>query len=374
MSKVFADLARQLAMRAEAVCRRYLSNGQRDGRYWVVGDPYNTPGRSMFVRLVARDGDRARAGKWTDAATGDHGDLLDVIALSLGHARKRDTLDEARRFLSIAPASFEDDAMARSARSSRSRGTPEAARRLFAAARPIEGSVAQRYLAARAIVMGRPTPALRFHPNCHYRPSRFDRPGTRAAWPALIAAVTDINGSIMGVQRSWLDPVTFAKAPIATPRRAMGNLLGHGVRFGSAGDVMAAGEGIETMLSVRAMLPDMAMIAALSAAHLAALAFPPQLRRLYVAHDNDQAGQGALARLTERGRHAGILVMPLSPELDDFNDDHRLLGTTNVRGRLREQLHPDDAGRFLDGDVPLPRRLASLPDELSRGTRADRPC
>ncbi|MEG3143161.1 toprim domain-containing protein [Sphingomonas sp. RT2P30] len=348
MPSDFADLARQLAERAEAVCRHYLSNGERHGRYWVVGNAYNSPGRSMFVRLIARDGDKGRAGKWTDAATAEHGDLLDIIALSLGHVRKRDTLVEARRFLSIAPSPVENDARLRSSRSSKPTGTPEAARRLFAAARAIEGTAAERYLATRSIVRGRSSSALRFHPGCYYRPSKDDLPGTRAAWPALIAAVTDMRGTITGVQRTWIDPVTFAKAPIATPRRAIGNLLGHGVRFGSAGTVMAVGEGVETMLSVRAALPDMPMIAALSSAHLAALEFPPQLRRLYVAHDNDIAGEGALARLQERAGAAGICVVPLTPELDDFNDDHRLLDSDTVRRRMRPQLHPEDAERFLD--------------------------
>ena len=36
---------------AEAVCRHYLSNGRRQGRYWLVGDVHNTPGRSLYVRL-----------------------------------------------------------------------------------------------------------------------------------------------------------------------------------------------------------------------------------------------------------------------------------------------------------------------------------
>jgi hypothetical protein len=35
---------------------------------------------------------------------------------------------------------------------------------------------------------------------------------------------------------------------VDTPRRAMGHLLGHDVRFGAATDVMAASGGIETML------------------------------------------------------------------------------------------------------------------------------
>ncbi|WP_235918711.1 toprim domain-containing protein, partial [Brucella anthropi] len=41
-----------------------------------------------------------------------------------------------------------------------------------------------------------------------------------------------------------------------------------------AGEVLAAGEGIETVLSPRMVLPHMPMMAALSAAHLAAILFP----------------------------------------------------------------------------------------------------
>ena len=38
MSEQASDLARRLARDAEAVCRRYLSNGRRQGRYWMVGE------------------------------------------------------------------------------------------------------------------------------------------------------------------------------------------------------------------------------------------------------------------------------------------------------------------------------------------------
>ena len=47
MSSSASDLAHRLAREAEAVCRQYLSNGRRVGRYWIVGDVHNTPGRSM---------------------------------------------------------------------------------------------------------------------------------------------------------------------------------------------------------------------------------------------------------------------------------------------------------------------------------------
>ena len=48
------------------MCRHYLSNGRRDGRYWLVGDVRNTPGRSMFVRLKGPDFGKGAAGRWTE--------------------------------------------------------------------------------------------------------------------------------------------------------------------------------------------------------------------------------------------------------------------------------------------------------------------
>ena len=66
MPRDASDLAHRLAREAEAVCRHYLSNGRREGRYWLIGDVRNTPGRSMFVRLKGPESGRGAAGKWTD--------------------------------------------------------------------------------------------------------------------------------------------------------------------------------------------------------------------------------------------------------------------------------------------------------------------
>ena len=60
------ELGRRLAREAEAVCRHYLASGRREGRYWLVGDVRNAPGRSMFVRLKGPESGRGAAGKWTD--------------------------------------------------------------------------------------------------------------------------------------------------------------------------------------------------------------------------------------------------------------------------------------------------------------------
>jgi hypothetical protein len=337
MASQAADLARRLARDAEAVCRHYLPTARRRGRYWVVGNVANTPGRSLFVRLTGPDSGKGAAGKWTDAATGEHGDLLDLIGLNRGLDRLRDVLDEARSFLSLPRPAPPPDRCRR--RPLAPMGSPESARRLFAMAQPVSGTIAEVYLRNRGITALHDAAALRFHPRCYYRP---DADAPTEIWPALIAAVTDLTGALTGVHRTWLDPTGEDKAPIDTPRRAMGHLLGNGVRFGAAADVMAAGEGIETMLSVRCALPELPLVAALSANHLAALLFRVTLRRLYVVRDNDPAGDFAVATLTERAQAAGIQACTLSPTLADFNEDLRRFGVDHLRAALRVQLAPED--------------------------------
>ena len=163
----------------------------------------------------------------------------------------------------------------------------------------------------------------------------------------MIAAVTDLDGSVTGVHRTWLALDGSDKAPVAYPRRAMGNLLGNAVRFGKQGSVMVAGEGIETMLSLRQVMPEMPAIAGLSAAHLAAIRFPAGLKRLYVARDDDPAGASALKTLSERSIPAGIEIVPLEPRLGDFNDDLMTFGRERIAADLRDQLARRDREHFL---------------------------
>ena len=209
---------------------------------------------------------------------------------------------------------------------------------------PIAGTLVETYLCNRGIKTVHDAGALRFHPRCYYRPDDSSPTETR---PAMIAVVTDLSGVITGAHRTWLAPDGFGKAPVDTPRRAMGGLLGHAVRFGAADDVLAVGEGIETMLSLRCALPAMPMAAALSANHLAALLLPPTLRRLYIARDADAAGDTALAALTERAEAAGIEALALSPRMGDFNEDLRAFGLGALRAALRIQLAPQDVVRFM---------------------------
>ena len=88
-----AELSERLAQNVQAVCRNYLPAGRREGRYWMVGDVAGTPGRSLYVRLFETE--RGATGNWVDAATGEHGDLVDLIRLNQRHGRLSETIEEA---------------------------------------------------------------------------------------------------------------------------------------------------------------------------------------------------------------------------------------------------------------------------------------
>ena len=60
---------------------------------------------------------------------------------------------------------------------------------------PISGTIAEAYLRRRGITALHASGALRFHPRCYYRP---DADAPTETWPALIAAVTDLDGRITG--------------------------------------------------------------------------------------------------------------------------------------------------------------------------------
>lgn len=331
-----AALARQLAARAEDACRHYLSNGTRAGRYWQVGDVHNTKGASLYVRLFGPLSGPGAAGNWTDAATAQYGDLLDLIRLRCECATLVEAMDEARGFLGLAPHAAPASLDPPPERASRS--ALAAAQRLFAAGRSINGTLAEVYLLSRGIRTPA-APSLRFHPDCYHRPHADDQP---LRLPAMLAAVTDLGGRITGVHRSWLAAKGRGLAPLEKPRKALGMLLGNGVRFPAANpgaaDRLIVGEGIETVLSVHAALPDWPAVAALSANHLAALDPPPGLRVLAIALDADEAGRQAALRVRERAEALAVTVIDLQPRLKDFNDDLRRFGLASLRRWVHGQL------------------------------------
>ena len=327
-----AAIAAALGERAETVCRQYLPHGRRQGRYWVAGDLVGARGRSLYVRLAGP----GTPGKFTDAATGEHGDLLDIIRHRTGAPTLRAALDEARAFLALEPAPDPVPGAAPAAGEGGAYDATEAARRLWRRCRAIDGTHAEKYLQARGLARCR-FAALRFHPELRYREGSSVR-----RLPALVAAVTGDagerpgHGAILGVQRTWLDPRRPAKAGVASPRKALGRIYGHAVRFGRPADgaSLLVGEGIETVLSLVTAVPEITAAAALSAGSLGAFAPPPGVVRLVIARDNDIEGEQAAECLARRCARAGVAACVLVPRGEDFNDDLLALGAPALAARF----------------------------------------
>ena len=317
-----ADTAAALAERAEAACARYLPNGRKQGRYWTVGDVHGGKGRSLFVRL----GPPGIPGKWTDAATGEHGDLLDLIRIATGAASLREALAEAHRFLAqpVPPTASHRDRYDRA----------EAARNLWRRCRPIEATHAERL----PLRPRHPDPAGPRHCDSI---RRWPTATTRAAgagsrrWsrPSPTTRGTSTACSAPGSTRT----VRLWRTSSARARRSATSTAAPCV-FSSpsqtACSTLLVGEGIETVLSLVTALPDTIAAAALSAGSLGAFVPPPGVSRLLIAQDRDAEGQRAALRLQLRCPRLGIGSAVIVPERNDFNDDLRALGTEHLAQRL----------------------------------------
>lgn len=186
--------------------------------------------------------------------------------------------------------------------------------RLWEESGPIACTIGERYLRARAIEGELPGPdVLRFHPRMTSLEDRERR-------PALVADLVNNDGVLEGIQVTLLTAHGAAKAPLTTPRRTIGRLMGHYVRIDAPTDVLIVAEGLETALSARRALGAGAW-AFLSAENLALFEPPPVIDKLIIAADHDEAGLAAAARLKERVEASMACEIALPPDNQpDWND------------------------------------------------------
>lgn len=334
------DIARMLAAHTPALVAELLPAGRRDGAEWRAGSLAGEPGRSLGVHLFG-----SKAGVWSDFASGETGDALDLVAGALYHGDKRAALAWARRWLDLgdaaAPAPHRptpppsSPAGQADAEAEARRG---AALRMFVAAHPnLAGTPAAAYLATRGIdlaELGRQPRSLRFAPALWNRESG-------QHWPALLAAVSDAAGAHVATHRTWLAKDAggiWKKAPLRDPKMSLGSVAGGCIRLwrgasgkplaqAPEGEAVVIAEGIETALSVVIACPERRVLSAVSLSNMARLALPPAVRTVILAKDNDgenASAARALARAIEHfeaeGRAVKIAVPPCGK---DFNDTLR---------------------------------------------------
>lgn len=326
------ELSDALAARAENLCRHYFPQGQKRGIYWYMGDVSGKKGKSLAIRLQASGG--RKAGSWNDYAGGadDYGDLIDLLQKHFGHANVGKTLIEVKAFLGKTPSP---------ARELNPTSTAEEANKRLARARKlIKYSIPTYRTPASAYLLGRGI--KRFGPSLRYNKRVYvwtggDEP---EKYPALLAKITDYSDTMTGVARYFLNARTGKLADFEGPKRVLGRLHGNAVRFstGIPQDELIAGEGLENVLSIGTALRDSDLASCLTANHLALFNPPKRIKRLWIARDNDEAGEDAAARLKARAEELGLWCGELVPDGNDFNFDLTSMGLDAFRDHLLSQM------------------------------------
>jgi hypothetical protein len=338
-----------LLERVESVAQHYAPPAP--GSYIDRGDWFTlNPGRadkSVGSFVVHMHG--PRAGTWKDFATGDGGDLLDLIRLARGGTIV-DALREARLFLGLsqidgaalrARERAAEDAKRRRQEAERAHNEKaEAARRyahrlwLSGQAR-IEGTPVARYLAGRGIDLAglpRPVRALRYVPQLPYRHVDPDTGEViEGRWPAMVAMATDHTGTPRACHRTWLalqPDGRVTKAPVPVAKKVVGNIRGAAVNLWRGGDAGPRGgeppalrdcapgshvyisEGIEDALSAVMIDPGLRVLAAYSLSNLGAVQLPRNVSDVTLIADNDlgQQAKDQLRRAIEAHQRAGRRV------------------------------------------------------------------
>lgn len=325
-----ADIKASLTDRIDALAPHLLPNGRREGREWKVGSVNGEPGRSLGVVLQG-----AKRGIWKDFATGEGGDALDLISACRGLSFS-DSIAWAEAWLGLtkshsgrstgprlpqAPTTrIEGDAAStpvnpRDAQRDVNRRV-HLARRIWQQAQPIQGTPAQRYLRARGLV-GPIPPSLRYLGDLRHAPSR-------RHFPALIAAVQDVQGELVGIWRIYLErhpDGTWGKASVAPNKMGLGRAKGCAVRLGPAKQTLLIAEGIETALSIALSRPGDSVWAALSTSGMRSLVLPAHVETVILCADPDPPGisaaEGAARRFGAEGRRVRVAYPPGG---FDFND------------------------------------------------------
>ena len=241
--------AKQVDIRA--VAERLGAKLKREGHDWIGPCPAGCAKRDGFIVTPAKHLFLCRP-------SGATGDAVDMVM----HVRGSDKLDALKEVTGRLPARAGGPAPSSDLTQ---RGDPEsppaAADRakslwheegidtILKRARPIAGTHAEAYLAARcgSVPARRVTADLKFVPDLDYWNGR----RKLATLPAMVAIIRSADGDPIGIHQTYLDPDSPRKwmPPDGLPaKKIRGHAKGGLIRLGRIGDKLAVGEGIETTL------------------------------------------------------------------------------------------------------------------------------
>jgi DNA primase len=143
--------------------------------------------------------------------------------------------------------------------------------------------------------------------------------------PCMLCAAQDAGGKITGVQRVFFlaDRPELGKAD--KPKRSYGVVRGSPLRLGPVAEHINIAEGPEDGLSAREMMPERPCWVAFGTGNMPFVGLPPEVRRVTLLGQNNEAGRAAVHKSGEALAARGLLVGEAYPPpgFDDWNDLQR---------------------------------------------------
>lgn len=186
-------------------------------------------------------------------------------------------------------------------------------------AEPAAGTPAEVYARSRGIAVPLPD-SIRFVRTYAWRDRETGEVGPDL--PALVGAVVDGGGDLIGLQRIFLADGGRVKARMKNPKRTLGRVLGGALRLGPATAEVIVCEGPEDGLTLAQELPGASVWVTLGTAMMPAVQYPPEVRSIVLAGDNNAAGRAAVdtAALALGDAGYGVRAMYPAEGFADFND------------------------------------------------------
>lgn len=340
------DLARELA-----------PGGHLEKKDYVALNPCRADGSTGSFRIQISG---PEAGRWVDFANSARGDGIDLVSYVLtrgGAYQEPGARGEALKWLAdwlgLSGYSPRDLVKARDAAADQmkrdERDAQEGRDRLSSIARGIwhgasslDDTPAEKYLMARGLdcrsSLGRFPGSLRY---AQAQPAPRAWEPKRPHYPCLIAAIhtPECGRDPIAIHRTYLavqadGRVTKADLPSGA-RAVLGPMKGGTIRLwrgasnkplgaAPAGDICVLGEGVEDGLSLAIARPQFRVLASVSVGNLRDLTFPPAIKDLIIALDNDTEPQAvahvdkALTRFAKMGLNVRVAHSPVGKDANDL--------------------------------------------------------
>lgn len=262
---------------------------------------------------------------------------------------------------------IEKEALAKVKEAEEIKQKTERAQAIWAKGKPIQGTLAERYLREHRNIKGDLPQDLLYLPAHSLG---------KTSPPALMAVARSLTGEVTAVQLTFLDSTTANKADIPVPKRSFGALTGAAVtiqthtplRIGgkqgkpveSAGPLLIA-EGVETALSLRETVIKGEIKSSLGLSNIKNLEPKDPSTHVIICGDHDAPGSAAAKALEESVyalQKKGFKVTVIKPDGlgEDFNDVLKAKGPGGIREILEKRLPKDLLVSILTSAEKEPQR------------------